>query len=374
MKNVLVTGSEGFVGKNLVTKLKEIKNVSINTFNRKTDISLLDEYLKQTDYVIHLAGENRTKDLKDFTLNNVDFTSLVCEKILAEIDDPNRSIKIIFTSSIQATLDNPYGHSKLEAEEKIKALSVKKNCNVNIYRLPGIFGKWCKPNYNSVVATFCYNIAREIPIKIDNTKTILKLVYIDDVLNSLISTLYESGNDIYKVVKPEYSINLEELASQIKAFKLSRDNLRVDSVGSGLIKKLYSTYLSYLPSDKFSYDLDMKIDPRGKFVEVLKSSIFGQVSYLTINANQMRGGHFHHTKTEKFLVLKGEANFRFKNLITKEIVEIKTSSNDARVIDTIPGWVHDIVNTTSEEVIIMVWSNEIYDPDNSDTIENKILL
>ena len=374
MKNVLVTGSEGFVGKNLVTKLKEIKNISINTFNRKTDISLLDEYLKQTDYVIHLAGENRTKDLKDFTLNNVDFTSLICKKILAEIDDPNRSIKIIFTSSIQATLDNPYGHSKLEAEEKIKALSVKKNCNVNIYRLPGIFGKWCKPNYNSVVATFCYNIAREIPIKIDNTKTILKLVYIDDVLNSLISSLYESENDIYKVVKPEYSINLEELASQIKAFKLSRDNLRVDSVGSGLIKKLYSTYLSYLPSDKFSYKLDMKIDPRGKFVEVLKSSIFGQVSYLTINANQMRGGHFHHTKTEKFLVLKGEANFRFKNLITKEIVEIKTSSIDARVIDTIPGWVHDIVNITSEEVIIMVWSNEIYDPDNSDTIENKILL
>jgi UDP-2-acetamido-2,6-beta-L-arabino-hexul-4-ose reductase len=374
MKNVLVTGSEGFIGKNLVTKLKEAKNISINTFNRDTDILLLDKYLKRADYVIHLAGENRARDLNNFTLNNVDFTSLICDKILSEISDPNRSIKIIFTSSIQATLDNPYGRSKLEAEKKIKTLSSKKNCIINIFRLPGIFGKWCKPNYNSVVATFCHNIAREIPIKINNEKTVLELVYVDDVLNSLISSLDESENDIYKTVKPEYSINLGELASQIKTFKLSRENLRIDSFGYGFIKKLYSTYLSYLPSNQFSYKLNKNIDSRGKFVEVLKSSIFGQVSYLTINANQDRGGHYHHTKTEKFLVLKGEANFRFKNLITKEFVQIKVSSNDARIVDTIPGWTHDIVNTTSEEVIIMIWSNEIYDPNNSDTVENKILL
>ena len=373
MKNLLITGSEGFIGKNLVTMLGTFKDISVNTFNHVTDISLLSEYLKEADYVIHLAGENRTKDLKNLTTNNVDFTSLICKKIKAETQNSGRFIKIIFASSVQADLDNPYGRSKLEAEKIIKTLSNEKNCIVNIFRLPGVFGKWCKPEYNSVVATFCYNIAREIPIKIDDEKTELKLVFIDDVLKNFMLSLNQNDKEIYKTIKPEYSVSLGELATQIKSFKSSRENLRIDSMGSGFLKLLYSTYLSYLPSSQFSYQLHKNVDVRGKFVEVLKSSIFGQVSYLTINVKQERGGHFHHTKTEKFLVLKGSALFRFKNLITNEFIEIKILASDTRMVESIPGWAHDIVNNGNEEVIIMVWSNEIYDPQNPDTIEHGVL-
>ena len=373
MKNLLFTGSEGFIGKNLVTILSTFKDISVNTFNHVTDISLLSEYLKEADYVIHLAGENRTKDLKNLTANNVDFTSLICKKIKAETQNSGRFIKIIFASSVQADLDNPYGRSKLEAEKIIKTLSNEKNCMVNIFRLPGVFGKWCKPEYNSVVATFCYNIAREIPIRIDDAKTELKLVYIDDVLKNFVLSLEQNDNEVYKSVEPEYSVFLGELAKQIKSFKSSRDNLRIDSIGSGFLKVLYSTYLSYLPSNQFSYPLRKNIDVRGKFVEVFKSSIFGQVSYLTINVKQKRGGHFHHTKTEKFLVLKGSVLFRFKNLVTDEFIEIKVLPSDTKMVDTIPGWAHDIVNIGTEEAIIMVWSNEIYDPQNPDTIEYGVL-
>lgn len=373
MKNLLITGSEGFIGKNLVTMLGTFKDISVNTFNHVTDISLLSEYLKEADYVIHLAGENRTKDLKNLTTNNVDFTSLICKKIKAETQNSGRFIKIIFASSVQADLDNPYGRSKLEAEKIIKTLLNEKNCMVNIFRLPGVFGKWCKPEYNSVVATFCYNIAREIPIRIDDVKTELKLVYIDDVLKNFMLSLNQNDKEIYKTIKPEYSVSLGELATQIKSFKSSRENLRIDSIGSGFLKLLYSTYLSYLPSSQFSYQLHKNVDVRGKFVEVLKSSIFGQVSYLTINVKQERGGHFHHTKTEKFLVLKGSALFRFKNLITNEFIEIKILASDTRMVESIPGWAHDIVNNGNEEVIIMVWSNEIYDPQNPDTIEHGVL-
>ena len=373
MKNLLITGSEGFIGKNLVTMLGTFKDISVNTFNHVTDISLLSEYLKEADYVIHLAGENRTKDLKNLTANNVDFTSLICKKIKAETQNSGRFIKIIFASSVQADLDNPYGRSKLEAEKIIKTLSNEKNCMVNIFRLPGVFGKWCKPEYNSVVATFCYNIAREIPIRIDDVKTELKLVYIDDVLKNFMLSLNQNDKEIYKTIKPEYSVSLGELATQIKSFKSSRENLRIDSMGSGFLKLLYSTYLSYLPSSQFSYQLHKNVDVRGKFVEVLKSSMFGQVSYLTINVKQERGGHFHHTKTEKFLVLKGSALFRFKNLITNEFIEIKILASDTRMVESIPGWAHDIVNNGNEEVIIMVWSNEIYDPQNPDTIEHGVL-
>ena len=373
MKKILVTGSEGFIGKNLVTHLDMDSNFSFYEYNSHSDITLLSEYLKKVDYVIHLAGENRSKKINEFKKNNVDFTKILCEKILTEIKNSKRSIKLIFTSSIHAKDSGPYGQSKLEAEKIIKKYSLNNNFFVNIFRLVGVFGKWCKPNYNSVVATFCHNISRENPIKVDDEKTKLKLVYIDDVVRSLVDSLDKNNNDFYKTINPEYSVTLGELALQIKTFKSSRENLKIDSLGYGFSKVLYSTYLSYLPANQFSYPLNSNIDPRGKFVEVFKSSIFGQVSYLTINADQERGGHYHHTKTEKFIVLKGEVFFRFKNLITNEFVEIKVSSNESRVVDTIPGWVHDIINTSTEEAIIMIWSNEIYDPQNPDTIEQKVL-
>ncbi len=375
MKNVLITGSEGFIGKNLVAKLNEYSDISLATFNRGMDTSIIDNYLKKTDYVIHLAGENKSENLKNFSKNNVDFTKLICDKIISQTKTSNRKIKLVFTSSIQAILDNPYGRSKLEAEEILKKLSNKSNFLLNIFRLPGVFGKWCKPNYNSVVSTFCYNIARDIPIKVNDTKTKLNLVYIDDVVKNLILSLNKNHDEVYKKIEPVYSINLNDLATQINNFKLSRESLRMDSFSSGLIKALYATYLSYIPSNQFSYKLNDNSDPRGKFVEVLKSSNFGQVSFLTINVNKERGGHYHHTKTEKFIVIKGEALFRFRNLITNEFIEIKISSSyETAVVDTIPGWVHDIINVGNEEVIIMVWANEIYDSQSPDTIQQGVLL
>lgn len=373
MKNVLITGSNGFIGKNLVIKLNEFSDISFNTFNRGMDISLIDTYLKKTDYVIHLAGENKSEDIIKFSQNNIDFTKLICDKIISHTKTSNRKIKLIFTSSIQATLDNPYGRSKLEAEKILKKLSNKNNFLINIFRLPGVFGKWCKPNYNSVVSTFCYNIARDIPIKINDKKTELNLVYVDDVIKNFIMSLNKKDDEIYKKIEPEYLINLKDLATQINNFKLSRENLKVDSFSSGFIKALYSTYLSYLPSDQFSYRLKYNSDPRGKFVEVLKSSNLGQLSFLTINVNKERGGHYHHTKTEKFILIKGKVLFRFRNLITKEFIEIKISSDDTSVVDTIPGWVHDIINIGKEEAIIIVWANEIYDPQSPDTIQQGVL-
>ena len=222
-----------------------------------------------------------------------------------------RTIKLIFTSSIHAVSDTEYGKSKLKAEKIIKSYSSNKFLT-NIFRLPGIFGKWSKPNYNSVVATFCHNIARNLPITVDNPKNIIKLVYIDDLLKDLILSLKMDDNEIYKNIDSEYSISVEDLASSINSFKLSRQNLNIETVGSGLLKLLYSTYLSYLPTDEFSYQLKENNDVRGKFVEVFKGQTIGQVSYLTINTNQERGGHYHHTKTEKFLVVQGKALFRFR--------------------------------------------------------------
>lgn len=374
MKRILITGSEGFIGKNLVSNLNHYQNFFIKKFNRKSNIERLPNYLKEADYIFHLAGENRSKNDNDFKKNNIEFTRMLCENILLEIKNSKRKIKLIFTSSIHVEQASSYGKSKLEAENIIKEYSQNKDFLIDIYRLPSVFGKWCKPNYNSVVATFCHNISRENPIIINDTETKLRLVYIDDVIKGLIDSLSDNKGTIYQTIEPEYSVSLGELAAHIRAFKSSRESLMIEDFGSGLLKALYSTYLSYLPSDKFSYLLKKNIDPRGKFVEVFKSSNFGQISYLTINPNQERGGHYHHTKTEKFLVLKGQVLFRYRNLITKEFLELKTSASDLRVVDTIPGWAHDIVNISSEEAIIMIWSNEIYDPKNPDTIQNKVIL
>ena len=280
-------------------------------------------------------------------------------------------IKLIFTSSIHAVSDTEYGKSKLGAEKIIKSYSSDKFLT-NIFRLPGIFGKWSKPNYNSVVATYCHNIARNLTISIDSPKHIIKLIYIDDLLKALVLSLSMDDNQIYKTVEPEYSISVEELASKINSFKALRTNLNIETIGSGFLKLLYSTYLSYLPSDQFSYQLRENSDVRGKFVEVFKGQNMGQISYLTINANQERGGHYHHTKTEKFLVVQGKGLFRFRDLLTDKFIEISVSSKDTKIVDTIPGWAHDIVNIGSEELVIIVWANEIYDPKNPDTIQHGV--
>lgn len=370
---ILVTGANGFIGKNLVTRLQEMQTVTVRAFVRGDDASLLPSLVSEVDAVVHLAGENRPEDEDAFTEVNSHLTEAVCHAIRGELSSTGRHIPLILASSTQAELDNPYGRSKLEAESAVKALSAETNNPSVIFRLPGVFGKWCRPNYNSVVATFCHNIARGLPIAIRDAEISLKLVYVDDVVQALISSLCApEGGLIDAKVEPEYEVTLGQLSEQIKAFGSCRTDLVTERVGTGLTRALYATYVSYLPQEKFSYPVTQYADSRGVFVEMLKTPDCGQFSYFTAHPGVTRGGHYHHTKTEKFLVIKGRAHFRFRNLLTKELVELQTDGCHPQVVDTVPGWIHDITNIGDEEMVVMLWANENFDRDKPDTIAGEI--
>lgn len=370
---ILVTGANGFIGKNLVVRLNELSNIGITTFVRGDDVALLPELVSRVDAVVHLAGENRPADEIAFSQVNSGLTTSLCDAIKQEYQSNGRSIPLVLASSTQAELDNSYGLSKLAAEVTVQALAKETGIPCAIFRLPGVFGKWCKPNYNSVVATFCHNIACDLPIQIDDPTARLRLVYVDDVVTALLSALKAPGLGCIQVnVEPEYRTTLGELSDQIHAFRDCRSTLKTERVGTGFVRALYATYVSYFPNEKFSYGVPRHADPRGIFVEMLKTSDSGQFSYFTAHPGITRGGHYHHTKTEKFLVIKGEALFRFRHLLTNELYEIRTSGAISQVVDTIPGWIHDITNIGSEEMIVMLWANENFDRQNSDTIAAKI--
>lgn len=374
VKRVLITGANGFIGKNLVVRLRELPYLSLLTFLRNDDLGLLNKLVGKADAVIHLAGENRPKDENLFNQVNKGLTKSLCDAIYHEKTINDRHVPLVFASSIQAEFDNSYGRSKLAAEEIIQALANITGNSCNVFRLPGVFGKWCKPNYNSVVATFCHNIACDFPVQINNAETNLRLVYIDDVVNALLNSLDEPAlGFIQTVVNPEYLITLGDLAAQIRAFGDCRSTLMIERTGSGLIRALYATYLSYLPKDQFSYKIPQYVDPRGVFVEMLKTQDSGQISYFTCYPGVIRGEHYHHTKNEKFLVIKGKALFRFRHLLTDELLELHTSGYKPQVVVTIPGWAHDITNIGNDEMVVMLWANEIYDRANPDTIKSKVL-
>jgi UDP-2-acetamido-2,6-beta-L-arabino-hexul-4-ose reductase len=371
--SILVTGANGFIGKNLVTRLNELSNVRVITFLRGDDVDQLSKLVAKADAVVHLAGENRPEDEAQFTEVNVGLTSKICMAIQQEIRDSSRYIPLILSSSTQVERDNPYGRSKIEAEEYVQKLGRETGNPCIIFRLPGVFGKWCKPNYNSVVATFCHNIARHLPIQMIQPSTSLRLVYVDDVITAFVAALMSPLRGcIQKKVEPEYIITLDELATQIRAFGNCRSTLITERVGSGIVRALYATYVSYLPNNEFSYQVTQHADPRGVFVEVLKTPDCGQFSYFTAFPGITRGGHYHHTKTEKFLVIKGEALFRFRHMVSNEIVELRTGGGTPQVVDTIPGWTHDITNVGSDEMIVMLWANENFDRENPDTVPNKV--
>ena len=371
--NILVTGSNGFIGKNLVKHLDKLDAINLMTFNRSENISILQKLLSEADVVVHLAGENRPANNNDFKKVNFKLTKKICEFISNEFMQTNKKIKFILASSTQATEDNPYGQSKLLAENEVCALSDQFQIPSTIFRFPGIFGKWCKPNYNSVVATFCFNISRNLPIKIRDPDFKLNLVYIDDVIESIIKSIFYNNKGItWGKVAPLYQLTLLELSEHIKNFKNSRNNLITENVGNGLIRALYSTYLSYLPKECFCYKINEKIDNRGIFVEMLKTKNSGQISYFTAYPGITRGEHYHHTKTEKFLVIKGEALFRFCNIINGEKFEIKINGKVPEIVDTIPGWSHSITNIGNEEMLVLLWANENFDEKKPDTIGYKI--
>ncbi|MFN4341434.1 MAG: UDP-2-acetamido-2,6-beta-L-arabino-hexul-4-ose reductase [Azonexus sp.] len=366
---VLITGANGFIGKNLMVRLGELEGFETIGFDRDDSLQDLAERLGRADAVVHLAGINRPKDVKEFTEGNVDLTVRLCELIAGT----NRKIPLIISSSIQAELANPYGESKRAAEKVGEALAEKTGNPVAIYRLPGVFGKWCRPNYNSVVATFCHNIANDLPIQINDPAAALKLVYVDDVVSEFIRVLVAMPAGLNRgEVSPVYGVTLGALAAQIEAFKNCRESLVSERVGTGLVRALYATYVSYLPPAKFAYDLPKYGDERGVFVEMLKTQDSGQFSFFTAHPGITRGGHYHHTKTEKFLVIKGSARFGFRHIVTGERYEIFTSGDKPQVVETVPGWTHDITNVGHDEMVVMLWANEIFDRARPDTIAAKV--
>lgn len=373
IRHVLITGSNGFIGKNLVVRFSELPGITVLTFVRGDDVAKLPELVSKSDAVIHLAGENRPDDESFFTEVNVGLTVALCDAIAREVHSNGRKIPFLLASSIQAERDNAYGKSKLAAEQAIQKLADTTGNPCIVFRLPGVFGKWCKPNYNSVVATFCHNIARGLPIQVNDPTATLRLVYVDDVLSAFIAALDSPAAGFTRgVITQEYTVTLSDLASQIRAFGKCRTTLQTERVGTGLVRALYATYVSYLPEKMFSYEVQQHADPRGVFVEILKTPDCGQFSYFTAHPGVTRGGHYHHTKTEKFIVIKGEALFRFRHLLTEELLELRTSGDKPEVVDTIPGWVHDITNIGNDEMVVMLWANENFDRERPDTVACKV--
>jgi UDP-2-acetamido-2,6-beta-L-arabino-hexul-4-ose reductase len=363
--NILVTGAKGFVGKNLIAELKNNGYNDILEFTRESDPSLLEKYTKECDFVYHLAGVNRPKDEKEYMEGNLGLTS----QLLELLKKHNNRAPVLLTSSIQAEKDNSYGRSKKAGEDLLLNYYYETDAKVYVYRLPNLFGKWSKPNYNTVVATFCHNIARDLDIEINNPNAELNLCYIDDVLEEFIRALEgkPTVQDDFCVVPVTHNIKLGDLADVIKSFKESRTNLSIPNMDDALTKKLYSTYLSFLPEDQFSYDLKMNTDHRGSFTEFMRTHERGQVSVNVSKPGITKGNHWHHTKNEKFLVVSGEGLIRFRKIDTEEIIEYRISGEKLQVVDIPTGYTHSIVNVGESDLVTVMWANECFDPEKPDT-------
>lgn len=362
---ILITGSNGFIGRNLISELKNRKFNDLYLYDMDSTLEDLDAYCREADFVYHLAGVNRPEKQEDFMLGNFGFTS----KLLELLKKHKNQCPIMLSSSIQAVLDNPYGQSKKAGEDLLFDFGKQNNSEIYAFRFPNVFGKWSRPNYNSAVATFCYNIARDIPITVNNRDTNLSLVYIDDVVEALIGLL---SGDIHKdgsfcSVQTVHTITLGHLVDHLYSFKKSRENFHVVNMGDPLVKKLYSTYLSFLPEDQFSYPLKMNVDARGSFTEVLKTVNFGQVSINVAKPGIVKGNHWHHTKNEKFLVVSGQAVIRFRNISDNNIIEYFVNSEKLEVVDIPCGYTHNIENVGNTDLVTLMWANEHLDPNKPDT-------
>lgn len=384
---ILITGAGGFIGKNLICELKNRGYNDLCLCHRGTTEEELSIYIRECDFIFHLAGVNRPQHTEEFMEGNFGFT----EHLLGMLQKHQNKAPIVCTSSTQAVLDNPYGKSKLEGEKLLLKYADREKTKVYVFRLTNVFGKWCKPNYNSAVATFCHNIAHDMPIQVNDEETLLKLVYIDDVVNQLIDLMERQLDTVQQnphkgsvtrtdsqgryFIEPVYKVKLGKLEGLIRSFKESRKNLHAPDMSDDFTKKLYSTYLSYLPEDGFSYPLKMNVDNRGSFTEFLKSNSFGQVSVNISKPGITKGNHWHHTKNEKFLVVSGKGIIRFRKVTAflqdqdgkEEIIEYAVSGEKLEVIDIPTGYTHNIINTGDTDMVTIMWANESFNPDKPDT-------
>lgn len=379
---ILVTGAKGFVGKNLVAELENIKygkdktypltqDIEIYEYDIDTDKSMLSEFCKDCDFVFNLAGVNRPETESEFMSGNFGFAS----DLLDELKKSNNTCPVMLSSSTQAALDNPYGKSKKAGEDLFFDYSKETGARVLVYRFPNVFGKWCRPNYNSAVATFCNNIANDLPIQVNDRSHKMTLVYIDDVVNELINALcgLETKDGDYCKVPVEHNTTLGEIVDLIYSFKQSREDKSVPDMTEGSFsKKLYSTYLSYLPTDKFSYPLKMNIDNRGSFTEILRTVDRGQVSVNISKPGITKGQHWHHTKNEKFLVVSGKGVIRFRKIDEKKVYEYFVSGDKLEVVDIPTGYTHNIENLGDTDMVIVMWCNECFNPDKPDTFFEEV--
>jgi UDP-2-acetamido-2,6-beta-L-arabino-hexul-4-ose reductase len=366
---IVVTGGNGFIARNLRVRLGEAGHGDVGTVTRETTGDELRERLEQADFVFHLAGANRPSAETEFAEVNTGFTARVCELLAGS----GRPVPMAFASSSQATLDNPYGASKRGGEQEVQRYAAATGAPAWLFRFPNVFGKWSRPAYNSAVATFCHNVARGLPIIVRDAAAPLSLLYVDDAVEALTALLGADAPPAGFVdAGPVYRTTVGEVVEVIESFVESRRTLLVPRVGIGLTRALYATYLSFLPPEDFAYDLRRHGDPRGTFVEMLKTRDSGQLSYFTAPAGVTRGEHYHHTKSEKFLIVRGRARFDFRHLLTNEALSVTVDESDARVVDTVPGWAHSITNIGDVEMVVMLWANEVFDPQHPDTIPCKV--
>lgn len=363
---ILITGAKGFVGRNLTACLQLQKENELYLYDIDTEETLLSEYTRECDFVFHLAGINRPKDEKEFMEGNFGFTG----KLLESLKKAGNTCPIVTTSSIQASLDNPYGISKKAGEDLLFEYGKETNAKVIIYRLPNVFGKWSRPNYNSAVATFCYNIARDIPIQVNDADPLMRLVYIDDLLDELVLCLsgkQHTGDDGYSYVPTVHEIHLKEIPKLLYSFRKMRQNLCVPDFSNAFEKKLYSTYLSFLKEDDFAYALNPHVDERGSFTEMIRTDERGQVSINISKPGITKGNHWHHTKNEKFLVVKGTGTIRFRKIGDDKVITYHVTDKEMKVVDIPCGYVHNITNDGEDDMVTIMWANEAFNPDKPDT-------
>lgn len=379
--NILITGSSGFIGRNLVEALKNIRDgkdrtstiasgLTIFEFDKDTEPLLLDEYCAKADFVFNLAGVNRPKDNAEFMAGNFGFAST----LLDTLKKHDNKCPVMLSSSIQAKLDNPYGQSKKAGEDLFFRYAEETSAPVLVYRFPNVFGKWCRPNYNSAVATFCNNIAHGLPITVNNPDVVMQLVYIDDVVEELLQALggVPKREGDYCCVPVTHTIKLGDITELLNSFKASRDELTVPDMSDAFTKKLYATYLSYLPQDGFSYPLKMNCDARGSFTEIIRTAERGQYSVNISKPGIIKGNHWHNTKNEKFVVVSGRGVIRFRKIGDAQVIEYPVSGDKIEVVDIPTGYTHNIENTGDTDMVTVMWANECFDSDKPDTYYEEV--